>query len=143
MISSEAAKKAFKWSLRSKTNLKGVHPDLVQVCDAALSLSPYDFIITDGLRTPEEQKQMVASGASQTLNSRHLPQQKDGLAYAIDFCVLLDGKVRWEFALYKEVSGAFKKAAAKLGVAIVWGGDWARFKDGPHIELDRKVYPGK
>jgi len=23
----------------------------------------------------------------------------------------------------------------------VLGGDWLRFKDGPHIELDRKVYP--
>ena len=29
----------------------------------------------------------------------------------------------------------------KLGIPIVWGGDWTTLKDGPHIELDRKVYP--
>jgi peptidoglycan L-alanyl-D-glutamate endopeptidase CwlK len=34
-----------------------------------------------------------------------------------------------------------KTAAAELGVAIVWGGDWKSFKDGPHFELDKKVYP--
>jgi peptidoglycan L-alanyl-D-glutamate endopeptidase CwlK len=35
-----------------------------------------------------------------------------------------------------------KQAAQDKGVAIVWGGDWTTFKDGPHFELDRKVYPG-
>ena len=34
------------------------------------------------------------------------------------------------------------KAAAKpKGVALIWGGDWPRLRDGPHFELDRKVYP--
>jgi peptidoglycan L-alanyl-D-glutamate endopeptidase CwlK len=39
------------------------------------------------------------------------------------------------------VADAFKKAAQELKVPIVWGGDWRTFKDGPHIELDRKSYP--
>jgi peptidoglycan L-alanyl-D-glutamate endopeptidase CwlK len=34
-----------------------------------------------------------------------------------------------------------KAAAKEHGVAIVWGGDWRTFKDGPHFELDRGVYP--
>jgi peptidoglycan L-alanyl-D-glutamate endopeptidase CwlK len=34
-----------------------------------------------------------------------------------------------------------KAAAAEEGVALVWGGDWKRFPDGPHFELDRRVYP--
>ena len=38
-------------------------------------------------------------------------------------------------------SAAFKQAAKELKVPIVWGGDWRTFKDGPHIELDRKAYP--
>jgi len=25
-------------------------------------------------------------------------------------------------------------------VVITWGGDWQTFKDGPHYELDRKIY---
>ena len=32
------------------------------------------------------------------------------------------------------------KAARKEGVPSVWGGDWKTFKDGPHFELDRRVY---
>lgn len=135
-------KNPFKWSLRSRANLKGVHPDLVKVCHAALAASPYDFIITDGVRTLEEQKQHVATGASKTMNSRHLPQA-DGFSHAIDFAPLVEGKVRWEMAYCSAIAEAFKRAAAKVGVAIQWGGDWPRFKDGPHIELDRKAYPGK
>jgi peptidoglycan LD-endopeptidase CwlK len=34
-----------------------------------------------------------------------------------------------------------KQAAEELDVAIVWGGDWKSFPDGPHFELDRKAYP--
>jgi hypothetical protein len=34
-----------------------------------------------------------------------------------------------------------KAAAEELGVALDWGGDWKKFKDGPHFELDRNVYP--
>jgi peptidoglycan L-alanyl-D-glutamate endopeptidase CwlK len=34
-----------------------------------------------------------------------------------------------------------KAAAEKEDVALDWGGDWTSFKDGPHFELDRKVYP--
>ncbi|HGC5233070.1 TPA: M15 family metallopeptidase, partial [Escherichia coli] len=28
-------------------------------------------------------------------------------------------------------------AAAELGIAIEWGGDWASLKDGPHFQLKR------
>jgi peptidoglycan L-alanyl-D-glutamate endopeptidase CwlK len=43
--------------------------------------------------------------------------------------------------LYDVLAVAMKQAAKDLGVSIVWGGDWVTFKDGPHFELDRKVYP--
>jgi peptidoglycan L-alanyl-D-glutamate endopeptidase CwlK len=39
------------------------------------------------------------------------------------------------------VADAFKRAANELGVPIVWGGDWPKFRDGPHIELNRAKYP--
>ncbi|EOW5622221.1 M15 family metallopeptidase, partial [Escherichia coli O2,50:H32] len=32
---------------------------------------------------------------------------------------------------------AFKQAAAELGTAIEWGGDWTSLKDGPHFQLRR------
>ncbi len=120
---------AFKWSARSLREMEGIHPDLRAVCDRALELSEVDFVITDGRRTKAEQAQHVANGASKTMNSRHLT------GCAIDFAPLVHGKVRWEFAYCRQVANAFKAAAKELGIPIIWGGDWTRFRDGPHIEL--------
>lgn len=126
---------AFVLGARSRANLKGVHPDLVRIVEMALSYSPHDFTITEGLRTVARQKQLLAAGASRTMNSRHIT------GHAIDFAVLIAGKVRWDWPLYPQVAAAFKKAAAELGIPIIWGGDWASLRDGPHVELDRRKYP--
>jgi peptidoglycan L-alanyl-D-glutamate endopeptidase CwlK len=123
-----------KFSERSLRNLRGVHPDLVRVVHRALELSPLDFVITEGLRTRKRQEELVAAGASKTMNSRHLT------GHAIDFAVLVGGKVRWDWPLYRKVADAFKEAGRQFGVSIVAGADWVKFRDGPHIELDRKVY---
>jgi peptidoglycan L-alanyl-D-glutamate endopeptidase CwlK len=69
------------------------------------------------------------------MRSRHIT------GHAIDFVALPNGAVSWDFPLYTQISQAFKKAAAEVGVPIVWGGDWKSFRDGPHIELNRKYYP--
>jgi phage tail protein X len=52
----------FKFSQRSENNLKGVNADLVKVVRRALQLSAVDFGITEGLRSVERQKQLVAEG---------------------------------------------------------------------------------
>lgn len=128
---------------RSKKNLVGVHPDLIRVVDEAYDLAQaegFDFIITEGVRTMKRQRALVAQGLSQTLKSRHIPGA-DGLSKAIDFAVLIEGELTWKFASFKPVADCFKKAAEKLGVPIIWGGDWKSLRDGPHIELDRRKYP--
>lgn len=125
-----------KWSERSLNNLRGIHPDLRRVMDRALQISPLDFIVIEGLRTPERQRQLVASGASKTLNSRHLT------GHAVDLLPIgYDGKAAFDWPLYHKLAPAVKQAANELGVRIVWGGDWKSFRDGPHFELDRAVYP--
>lgn len=100
----------------------------------AIELTPTDFVITEGLRTRKRQEQLVAAGASKTMNSRHLT------GHAIDFAPIVAGKVRWDWPLFPPIAKAFKDAAAEHGVQLVWGGDWRTFRDGPHIELDRRVY---
>lgn len=125
---------------RSKKNLKGVHPDLVKVYNAALALSDVDPLVTCGPRSVAEQKVLVAKGASQTMNSRHIPG-KDGLAKAIDVAFVFGKSVRWDTPLFLTFSKHMKAAAAHLGVDIEWGGDWRTFKDYPHFELSRRVYP--
>jgi peptidoglycan L-alanyl-D-glutamate endopeptidase CwlK len=121
-------------SARSLRNLKGVHPDLVRVVHRAIKLTPIDFIVTEGLRTLARQKELVAAGASRTMNSRHLG------GFAIDFAPLVAGKVRWDWPLFNQMGPVFEQAGKELGVALVWGGRWRTFKDGPHVELAREVY---
>ena len=64
----------YKLSNRSLGKLEGVHPDMVATVKRAIELTKVDFGITCGLRTVEEQKKLVASGRSQTMNSKHIPQ---------------------------------------------------------------------
>lgn len=125
----------FAFSGLSISNLKTAHPLLQKLFMEALPTSPYDFSITEGLRTVERQKYLFDAGKSKTMNSRHLSGK------AIDIAVFVNGKLTWDFDKYKEVAAHVKAVAASLQIPIVWGGDWVSFKDGPHFELDRKSYP--
>lgn len=126
---------SFRFSTRSRQRMTGVHPALVGVMEEAIRRSPVDFMITEGLRSPDRQAALVRVGASRTLKSRHLT------GHAVDVAALLDGKVRWDWPLYARIALAVKAAAHERGVAIVWGGDWPTLRDGPHFELDRQVFP--
>ena len=120
---------------RSEKHLDAVHPDLARVTRRAAELSEIPFVVTEGLRTLKRQRELVAAGASRTLRSRHLT------GHAIDFAPLIAGEVTWKWPPFAHVAAAFKRAALELAVPISWGGDWRTFRDGPHIELDRKAYP--
>jgi peptidoglycan LD-endopeptidase CwlK len=122
-------------SSRSRGKLRGVHADLVRVVERAIELTEVDFMVTEGVRTKERQRQLVAAGASQTMNSRHLT------GHAVDLAALVGGDVRWDWPLYAKLAAVMKAAAAELKVPIIWGGDWKKLKDGPHFELARKAYP--
>lgn len=120
---------SLRFSERSYSKLEGVNPKLIAVATLALKLSPVDFTVTEGLRTVSRQRQLVAEGKSRTMNSKHI------VGRAIDVAAIDNGTVSWNFPLYEQIATAFKQAAAQLGVAIEWGGDWASFKDGPHFQL--------
>ena len=120
-------------TVRDKARLTGVHPDLGAVVEAARQLLP--FIVVEGMRTRERQAQLVKAGASRTMDSRHLT------GHAVDLAPTVAGKVRWDWPLFFPMAKAVKDAAQARGVAIVWGGDWPRFRDGPHFELNRDAYP--
>lgn len=113
------------------------HDDLERVAVLALKYSKYDFGITCSLRTIEEQEQLVKDGKSQTMKSRHLPNEQ-GVSEAIDFAVYLNGSITWSIRYYRVVAQAFFRAAIELGVDIEWGGLWETFVDGPHVQLRAK-----
>lgn len=124
----------------SNQRLRGVHPDLVRVvrrCAADWADPETGFIVTQGLRTLEEQKLLKAKGASRTLRSRHLT------GHAVDLAVSVRGQIRWDWPLYAKLAKAMKEAAKKEKVPLEWGGDWTSFKDGPHFQLPWAKYPAK
>lgn len=125
----------FSFSERSKKNLQGVNPALIAVARRALELSPVDFGITEGLRTMERQREMVRTGKSQTLKSRHLT------GHAVDVVAYLGANISWEWKYYEQIAAAFKQAGKELGTVIEWGGDWKSLKDGPHFQLSVKDFP--
>lgn len=129
---------AWKLSNKSKQKLEGVHPDLIRVVNRALEISPYDFGISEGVRTLEVQQQYVYEGKSKTMNSCHLVQE-DGYSHAIDITVFAP-KLTWEHAHFRKVIQAFVTAAIEEGVQLRFGGLWEDFLDSPHIELDKTYY---
>lgn len=153
----------FSFGERSESELKGVHADLVRVVRRALELTVQDFGVHDGLRTLAEQQKLVESGASRTLDSRHLS------GHAVDLVPYVNGKLRWEWEPIYKVADAVRRAARELQVPLVWGSAWdvvftdtdeppqdvsadyaarrrkagkTAFLDGPHFELPRSSYPG-
>ena len=124
---------------RSIARLHGIHPDLVKVITEAAEEYETKFgvniEISEGLRTKERQAQLLKAGASQTMNSRHLT------GHAVDIHFIVAGKADWSWPLFRKFAVIVKDIAEDHQIPVTWGGDWKKFKDGPHFELDRKVYP--
>ena len=138
----------YKLSTRSLNTMAGVHPDIVKVIKEAITNSPYDFMITQGLRTAKYQNELYQQGRTKrglkvtnadgyTKKSNH--QMKiDGFGYAIDFVVMDKTKkdgFDWDTeSKYEAVAKHILDTGHKLGIALEWGGNW-RFKDYPHVQL--------
>ncbi len=140
----------------SRARLIGVHPDLVRVVLRAIEITPQDFTVFEGVRTPATQADYVRRRVSKTMSSRHLT------GHAVDLVPWIAGQPRWEWPPIYIVADAVRRAALAEGVAIIWGGVWDRrlgdlpphasglavavrsysarhsgpdFLDGPHFEL--------
>ena len=137
--------------------LKGVHPNLVNFMTELIKISPWNFKITAGVRTAEEQNRLyqkgrTAPGAKVTnvdgykLKSNH--QIKfDGLGYATDIGVIVNGEYKgtWkDFHFYQDIYNTANKAGLLEKYGIEWGGNcWRTFKDAPHSQIkgaDRVPY---
>jgi len=130
----------YKLSLRSRQRLSGVNPLLVEAVKRAIEITEMDFFVGEGLRSVERQKRLVASGASRTMNSRHITGHAVDLhpyPYKGDHDV--DGVPNSDdYDAYEPIVDAMRQAAEELGVSLVHGFDWGW--DAPHHEMDRKRY---
>jgi len=108
----------FKLSQRSLDKLEGVDKRLQRVVHYAIGVSKIDFGVICGIRTLQEQKELVAKGASQTLKSKHLDGQ------AVDLMAYVGSRGSWEINLYDEIADAMREGAVKEGVTLRWGAAW-------------------
>jgi len=108
----------FRLSNRSLSRLEGVDPSLVNVVKRAIDLTKVDFGVSEGLRTIERQKELVAQGASQTMASKHIEGR------AVDLVAYIGSRVSWELNLYDDIADAMRLAAIEQNAAIRWGAAW-------------------
>lgn len=116
----------FKFGTASLKRLEGVHPDLQNLCYAALDRSSIDFGITCGLRTAEEQQRLYDAGKS------HLapPRGRHLTGLAVD--VAPSGSAHYATdqatdAALCQIALAFSHAADdsnNTGFQLIWGGLW-------------------
>jgi peptidoglycan L-alanyl-D-glutamate endopeptidase CwlK len=152
----------FELGEASRRELRGVHAQLVATVERAIVLTVQDFAVHDGIRTLAEQKRLVLSGASETLDSRHIT------GHAVDLVPYVNGKLRWEWSPIYRIADAMRIAANELGTPLRWGGAWdidfsastdspedlvadyvsrrrslgkRAFIDGPHFELPKALFP--
>ncbi|MGG3958436.1 M15 family metallopeptidase [Bhargavaea massiliensis] len=120
----------------AEKKLVGVHP-LVATKARQLIERAYregiNVIITQGLRTVEEQNELYAQG--RTKPGKIVTNAKGGYSYhnyglAFDFAILnADGSVNWNIDEKWKRVGALGKS-----LGLEWGGDWPSFKDYPHFQ---------
>ncbi|GAB2493865.1 M15 family metallopeptidase [Arenimonas alkanexedens] len=153
----------FAFGKTSRARLDTVHPDLQRVVARALDLSPIDFMVLEGVRTPERQRELYGQGRTTaqctaagisvkyakphlqkvtwTLRSNHFAAA-DGLGRAVD---LVPWPVDWrDLAKFDAIATAMYSAAAELGIGIRWGANWdgdGNWRehgetDSPHFELE-------
>ena len=108
----------YKLGKGSLAKLEGIDERMIAVVKYAINVTKQDFSVICGMRTIEEQKVLVAKGASQTMKSKHI----DGLA--VDLMAYVDGG-RWELNLYDEIADAMSEGAREIDVPIVWGAAWS------------------
>jgi len=124
------------FSKKSQDKLSTCHPDLQRLFNRVNELWPCTILY--GRRTPEEQAALVASGASKTLNSKHVMDP----AMAAD---VSPDPLDWsDTARFYYFGGFVLGVAESMGIKIRWGGDWngnmqikdQNFNDLVHFELE-------
>ena len=146
--------KKYSFTQSSLDKIKKVHPKLVEVMKVAIENSPYDFRITDGARTAEEQNYLYQQGRTRSgqkvtncdgykAKSNHQIKE-DGFGHAVDIfpCGVIENGVYRKFTSeegydekkLKLIANHILAVAKSKNINIEWGGNW-KMHDTPHFEL--------
>ena len=153
-VPKETENPKYSFSQTSLDKMKKVHPKLVEVMKTAIENSPFDFRITDGARTAEEQFALYQIGRSKPgrivtncdgkkAKSNH-QIKADGYGHAVDIfpCGVIENGVYRKFTSeegydekkLKLIANHILAVAKSKNINIEWGGNW-KMNDTPHFEL--------
>lgn len=107
----------------SNSRLIDVQVDLARTVRRAIEITEQDFQVFEGLRDIERQRELVAKGASRTLDSYHLAD-KHGQSHAVDLVPFIAGRVQWQDGPCLAVARAMHRASRMTMVPITWGAVW-------------------
>ena len=132
----------YRYGRRSLERLNSCDPDLILLFTQALAdpACPSDMTVLEGHRGEARQNEMYAAGKSQLRwpRSRH----NSFPSMAVDAAPYVGGAISWDWKHYHPLADHIKatwarlKAEGKVHGELEWGGDWRRFKDGPHWQLN-------
>ena len=146
-----------KFSTTSKERLATAHPDLIKVMEKAITISPMDFGIAYGYRSPQKQHELYQQGRTKPgaivtnidgykKKSKH----NEYPSHAVDIYAFIQGKAVWEVTELTFLAGIILATAKLLKQSgeithdLVWGGNWdgdgeiitdQKFMDLPHFEI--------
>jgi peptidoglycan L-alanyl-D-glutamate endopeptidase CwlK len=125
-----------KFSSKSRNRLDTCHDDIVRLFDEVIK--ERDCTIICGARTLEAQQQAFRDGFSKIdgikEKSKHQIDEKNPKSHAVD---VLPYPINWnDVKGHTEFAEFVLKKAAEMGIKIIWGGNWKKFKDRPHFELE-------
>jgi peptidoglycan L-alanyl-D-glutamate endopeptidase CwlK len=129
----------------SKNYLSSIHPKLQRILQVAIK--SVNFSITEGHRTVERQKELLAEGKTKTLNSKHLTYPSEAVDVApYPYPDLRKDNPNREKELLQVyyLIGFIKGLAQAMDIKIKVGSDWNddndirndEFQDAWHIQLE-------
>uniref|UniRef100_UPI00403F81C5 M15 family metallopeptidase n=1 Tax=Niallia sp. XMNu-256 TaxID=3082444 RepID=UPI00403F81C5 len=134
------------YELNAETLPTELHPivaENVEVLKQKTAAKGITIVITDEYRSFEEQDKLYDKG--RRTPGRVVTHSEGGESYhnfglAVDFALQLEnGDVIWDIEYDGNGNGQsdwFEVAEIAKDLGFEWGGDWHRFKDYPHLQMD-------
>lgn len=119
-------------------NVYGIHPFLLEKVNLVLEDAKskgIDLRVVSGYRDSKKQQKLYNKG--RTTKGHIVTNAPPGLSYhnygwAVDVCEFKNGKPYWQSIHWQEIGEIGKNHG------LIWGGDWTRLVDKPHLQLSMK-----
>lgn len=131
---------------KEKPAITGLHPYVLKQKNELVRLTKQrgiTIIITDGYRSHEEQTRIYNQGRTtegDIVTNAKAGQSLHNYGLAIDFALKLeDGSVIWDMEYDGNGNGKsdwMEVVAIAKEIGFEWGGDWDKFPDYPHLQMD-------